>query len=83
MGLQDEVFAKTVKVDRIVLMGLHRTKQTIVLRELAKMRRSGTLEEIKDSLLNVHAALMDLGIFEAVDVSIDSSNVSSHFTGVV
>lgn len=57
-------------------MGLKRTNQTIVLREVAKMPRSGTLEEIKDGLLDVHVALMDLGIFQAVDVSIDSGNVS-------
>lgn len=76
MVLQDELFAKTVKVDRIVVMGLRRTNETIVLRELTKMKRSGTLEEIKDSLLDVHAALMDLGIFQAVDVSIADSKVS-------
>lgn len=78
MTLQDELFAKTVKVERIVVMGLRRTNETIVLRELARMKRSGTLEEIKDSLLDVHAALMDLGIFQAVDVSISDGKVRGH-----
>ena len=77
MSSQGDLFAKPVKVERIMLTGLRRTKEEIVMRQLADMKRIGTLEEIKDSLLDVHANLMALDIFQGVDVSIDRGSMVS------
>lgn len=71
MNLQDELFNSNVRVENVIVKGLKRTNEHIVMRELENVKRSGTLEEIKDSLFDVHANLMNLGIFKAVDISID------------
>ena len=77
MSFDEDVMNKPVRVEKIILLGLKRTKEEIVLRELENLKRSGTLEEIKDSILIVHANLMALGIFQGVEITIaDGSGVS-------
>jgi outer membrane protein insertion porin family len=71
---EDVVMKRSITVEDVVITGLQRTKEEIVLRELADLKRSGTLEEIKDSVLSVHANLMALDIFEAVDISLDNGS---------
>lgn len=70
-------------MENVVITGLRRTKEEIVMRELADLKRSGTLEEIKDSVLRVHANLMALDIFEAVDISLDNGSSTDGCTVVV
>jgi hypothetical protein len=74
MSFKEDVMKRTITIENVVVTGLRRTKEEIVLRELADLKRSGTLEEIKDSFLRVHANLMALDIFEAVDISLDNGS---------
>lgn len=77
MSLDEDVMSKPVRVEKIILLGLKRTKEEIVLRELEALKRSGTLEEIKDSILIVHANLMALDIFQGVEITLaDGTAVS-------
>lgn len=74
MSFKEDVMKRSITVENVVITGLRRTKEEIVMRELADLKRSGTLEEIKDSVLRVHANLMALDIFEAVDISLDNGS---------
>jgi len=74
MSFKEDVMKSSLTVEDVVITGLHRTKEEVVIRELADLRRSGTLEEIKDSVVSVYANLMALDIFEAVDISLDNGS---------
>lgn len=69
-----DVMGRPITVEDVVITGLGRTKEEIVMREFADLKRSGTLEEIKDGVLRAHTNLMALDIFEAVDISIDNGS---------
>ncbi|GAB4818843.1 hypothetical protein N2152v2_005889 [Parachlorella kessleri] len=68
----DKVKTKPCKVEKLGLIGLKRTKNGLVLRELLKVRDARTLDEIKDTLLEAYEELMGLDIFEAVEVVVDA-----------
>ncbi|KAL4421736.1 hypothetical protein ABPG77_002352 [Micractinium sp. CCAP 211/92] len=56
------------RVDRILLVGLERTKQDLVEAELRRLKHGRTLEEIRDAAMAAHDELMALDIFDAVDL---------------
>jgi hypothetical protein len=57
-----------LRVERIMLVGLQRTKSGVVEQELARIKDARTLEEIRDAALRAYEELMALDIFDAVDV---------------
>jgi outer membrane protein assembly factor BamA len=77
MSFKEDVMKRTITIEDVVVTGLRRTNEEIVLRELADLKRSGTLEEINASFLRVHTNLMALDIFEAVDISLDNGSTVS------
>jgi outer membrane protein insertion porin family len=82
MSFKEDVMKRTITIEDVVVTGLRRTKEEIVLREIADLKRSGTLEEINASFLRVHANLMALDIFEAVDISLDNGSTVSCCLGL-
>jgi outer membrane protein insertion porin family len=58
-------------VESVVIVGLKRTKEYIVERELGNLKSAASLAEINDRLLEAHDNLTGLGIFDAVDITID------------
>lgn len=56
---------------RLSIVGLERTKGDIVRREFARVKDARTLEEVKGAVLEVYENLMALGIFDAVDITVD------------
>ena len=70
----DRVKAKRLGVNVVVLKGLQRTKQYIVARELRHLPDARNLDELKDALLEAWAALLQLDIFEAVDIVLDEGS---------
>jgi hypothetical protein len=69
--LYEEIKDKPCDVSNISVVGLKRTKEDIVMRELIKVREAKTLEDIQIALLDVTSDLMDLDVFGGVDVTID------------
>ena len=57
-----------LRVERIMLVGLQRTKSGVVEQELVRIKDARTLEEIRDAALRAYEELMALDIFDAVDV---------------
>lgn len=53
--------------------GLHRTKKSVVKRELQRFKEARTLKEIHQAADRVHEELMALDIFEAVELTLDES----------
>lgn len=56
------------RVERILLVGLERTKDSVVHPALMRVKGAGTLEEIRDAALEAWEELVGLDIFDAVDV---------------
>ncbi|KAK2079523.1 hypothetical protein QBZ16_001917 [Prototheca wickerhamii] len=56
---------------RLSILGLERTKGDIVRREFARVRDARTLDEVKDAVLEAYENLMALGIFNAVEITVD------------
>jgi outer membrane protein assembly factor BamA len=83
MSSKEDVMKRSITIENVIVKGLRRTKEEIVLREFADLKRSGTLEEIKDSFLHVHASLMSLDIFEAVDISLDNGSSVRWYLDIV
>ena len=67
----ERVKKKPLGVNVVVLKGLKRTRHYIVARELQHLPQASNLDELKDALLEVWAALLRLQIFDAVDVVMD------------
>ncbi|KAI3432894.1 hypothetical protein D9Q98_010476 [Chlorella vulgaris] len=61
------------RVERVMLEGLHRTKKSVVKRELQRFKEARTLKEIHQAADRVHEELMALDIFEAVELTLDES----------
>ena len=77
LGL-DDVKDRLIRVEKIEVQGLHRTKPEIVNRELSKL--DGTLLSLADlvaTLDDVHERMSSLGIFDVIDIEIDEGNFSS------
>lgn len=55
------------------MQGLERTRGSVVQKEFQDILKAGNIEEIRDVLDDVHEALMELDIFEDVDMSIEAS----------
>lgn len=70
MDLQS-IMEHPCRVENVVIVGLKRTKEYIVIRELEDLRSATSLAEIQDRLLEAHDNLIGLGIFDAVDITID------------
>jgi hypothetical protein len=70
----EEVKQKPCKVKALGVDGLKRTKKGIVLRELVRVANASTLDEIKDTLLAAYEDLMDLDIFDAVEIVVDADS---------
>ncbi|KAK9830313.1 hypothetical protein WJX72_010954 [[Myrmecia] bisecta] len=79
----DAVKDKRLRVQTVQLTGLERTRRYIVERELRRLEQARTLDEIKDALLDVQAALEELGVFEAVELIIDEGDTPGTCTVVV
>ena len=62
---------KPCRVAEMVVLGLARTKLSVVQRELQRVRGATTLEEIKDALLEAYVELVGLNVFEVVDLVLD------------
>ncbi|KAL4452572.1 hypothetical protein ABPG75_008234 [Micractinium tetrahymenae] len=56
------------RVERILLVGLERTKQELVEAELRRLKHGCTLEEIRDAAMAAHDELMALDVFDAIDL---------------
>ena len=56
------------KVERIMLVGLQRTKAGVVQAELLRVKGARTLEEIRDAALEAYESLMALDVFDGVDL---------------
>jgi hypothetical protein len=69
--LYEEIKDKPCEIFNISVVGLKRTKEDIVMRELIKAREANTLEGIQIALLDVTSDLMDLDVFGGVDITID------------
>lgn len=64
---------------RLSILGLERTKGDIVRREFARVRDARTLDEVKDAVLEAYENLMALGIFNAVEITVDRDpSVGAH-----
>lgn len=70
-NLYEEIKDKPCEVSKISVVGLKRTKEDIVMRELIKAREAKTLEDIQITLLDVTSDLMYLDVFGDVDITID------------
>lgn len=68
----EDVKGNRCKVEKLAVLGLKRTKQQLVLRELLKVQGATTLDEIKDTLLDAYENLVGLDIFDAVEIVIDA-----------
>lgn len=55
------------------LQGLERTRGSVIRKEFKDILQAGNIDEIRASLDDVHDALMDLDIFDIVDMSIEPS----------
>jgi hypothetical protein len=61
------------------LQGLERTRGSVIRNEFQELRQEGNIDEIRASLDGIYEALMDLDIFDDVDMAIQPSRrVSSH-----
>lgn len=69
----DALLQQMCRVDRIMLSGLKRTNEEVVKRELEGLAAARTLEEILNLLQEAHTRLEGLGIFQAVEITIDES----------
>lgn len=74
----DAVKDKPVRVQQVLIQGLERTKDEIIMRELEPVQHVRTLDELKDVLLEAHDALDSLDIFEGVEIVIGDSNTVGH-----
>ena len=63
-----------LRVERIMLVGLQRTKSGVVEQELVRIKDARTLEEIRDAALRAYVELMALDIFDAVDVVLEEGS---------
>jgi hypothetical protein len=68
---------KPLRVQKVLVKGLERTKPYIVARELEHVQRAESLEEIKDAMLEAHDALDSLGVFNGVEIIISDSGMVS------
>jgi len=69
---------KRLTVEKVMIIGLDRTKEHIVSREMEPFEDARSLDEIKDAALEVQESLMSLDIFDGVEVIItDSETVST------
>ena len=68
---------KPLRVQKVFIKGLERTKPSIVSREMEPVAEAQCLDEIKDAMLEVHEALDSLDIFNAVEIVISDSGVVS------
>ncbi|PSC74144.1 sorting and assembly machinery component 50-like protein B-like [Micractinium conductrix] len=64
----DRLAGARCRVERIMLVGLERTKRSVVEAELLRVKGARTLEEIRDAALEAYGELMALDVFDAVDV---------------
>jgi outer membrane protein assembly factor BamA len=71
--LQTSALGERCYVEDVFLSGLKRTNESLVRRELIGLGSASTLQEIKDSLVQVHQSLQTLGIFDAVEITVDKS----------
>ena len=63
------------------LQGLERTRGSVIRNEFQELRQEGNIDEIRASLDGIYEALMDLDIFDDIDMAIQPSRrVSSHAT---
>ena len=56
------------RVERVLVVGLHRTQAAVVQAELRRVKEARTLEELRDAALRAYEELTALDIFDAVDV---------------
>lgn len=71
--LQTVALGERCYVEDVFLSGLKRTNESLVRRELIGLGSASTLQEIKDGLVKVHQSLQTLGIFNAVEITVDKS----------
>jgi len=62
------------RVERILLVGLERTKSPVVEAELVRVKHARTLEEVRDAALRAYEELMALDVFDAVDLVVGEGN---------
>uniref|UniRef100_A0A6U9QFE8 Bacterial surface antigen (D15) domain-containing protein n=1 Tax=Picocystis salinarum TaxID=88271 RepID=A0A6U9QFE8_9CHLO len=67
-----EAREKSCRVNQVVVRGNDRTKPNTILQEFQGVSKAGTLEQIKDELLEVSACLAELDIFREVDILVDA-----------
>lgn len=69
---------KRLSVEKVMIIGLDRTKEYIVSREMEPFEDARSLDEIKDAALEVQESLMSLDVFDGVEVIItDSETVNT------
>lgn len=61
------------KIDELVVQGLDRTRDDIVVREFQCLKELHNIKEIHGELERIHHDLLRLGVFEAVDILLDES----------
>lgn len=71
------------RVDRILLVGLERTKQDLVEAELRRLKDGRTLEEIRDAAMAAHDELMALDVFDAIDLVLTEGTKGANTCTVV
>lgn len=71
-NLYDEIKDKPLHVDVVVLQK-GRTQQHVIERELMRVKKAQSLEEIKEQLLEAQEALEALNIFQAVELILAES----------
>ena len=68
---------KPLRVQKVLIKGLERTKPSIVARELGHVQEAQSLDEIKDAMLEAHDVLNSLDIFNGVEIIISDSGMVS------
>lgn len=71
-NLYDEIKDKPLHVE-VVILHKGRTQQHIIERELLRVLKGHSLDEIKEQLLETQEALEALNIFQAVELTLEQS----------
>lgn len=63
-----------INIQQVQVHGLQRTRQYLLDRELQRCKLAETLEQLEEQLEDAVEALMELGVFVAVDALIDEAD---------
>ncbi|GBG33292.1 Sorting and assembly machinery component 50-like [Hondaea fermentalgiana] len=71
VGLDDPIFSVPLRIRRVNVVGLSRTRRSVIDAELAEARRGRTVREVSTGIMNALKSLKEVDSFEFVEVYCD------------